>query len=89
MFILDIGIALKEREDIDQIFTICDEIEESLGKSRDSSGCGFGTRDMQFKFDTELQTLEAEIKVRRIFEKYNIKMSENNTYITYSEEEKE
>jgi hypothetical protein len=88
MFILDIGIALKEREFIDQILTICDEIEESLGKSRDSSGCGFGTRDMQFKFDTELQTLEAEIKVRRIFEKYNIKMSENNTYITYSEEEK-
>ena len=86
MFTLDIGIALKERESIDQIFAICDKIEESLGKSRDSSGCGFGTRDIQFNFDTELQVLDAEIKVRRIFETYDIKLSEDNTYITYCEE---
>jgi hypothetical protein len=44
-------------------------------------------RDMQFDFDTKLEAEEAEKKVREIFTKYHIEVSENNSYITIYEDE--
>ena len=90
MFTLDLGIAVKQSTQI--TFEICDEIEESLGLSRDSSGCGFGIRDMQFRFNTKKEADEAEVKVKEIFKKHNIEIgdSELSSYISiYNEEENE
>ena len=91
MFTLDIGIEVQPSTDINDVFKICDEIEKVLEKERDSSGCGFGVRDMQFEFDTESKAEAAEVKVREIFTKHNIIISEtSDSYIgVYNNEENE
>ena len=87
MFWLDIGI--KDKNLPVDVFTICDKIDEALEKQSDSSGYCFvdNMRDMQFDFDTKLEAEEAEKKVREIFTKYHIEISEDNSYINIYEDE--
>lgn len=90
MFILDIGI--KDKNLPVDVFTICDEIDQILeNNDSDSSGYCFlnNIRDMQFEFNTEEEAEEAKEKINEIFMKYNIKISEDDSYITVYEEEKE
>lgn len=87
MFVLDIGI--KQKDSLDNTFAICGEVEQILNVTCNSSGFLFQTqtRDMQFDFETELKAKEAEIKVREIFIKYNIEISEQDSYINVWEDD--
>lgn len=37
-----------------------DAVEKAVGSGRGDSGCGFGERDMEFLFNTELEALAAK-----------------------------
>jgi hypothetical protein len=55
------------------------EIEEAAGHERDSSGAGFGFRDMQFEFGPdEAKAEEVAEKIRAILRKHNVPIAEPN-----------
>lgn len=50
-WVLDVGIAIDD-EPIDQVLEMGQHLESTIGMNSDSSGCGFGFRDMQFHFES-------------------------------------
>jgi len=96
MFTLDFGIEFEPPTDsglpfsTNPVFKICGEVQKVIEAEEgnfDSSGCGYGVRDMQFRFDTELKAKAAEKKVREVFKKHNIKIKTTASYIKVYENE--
>ena len=77
--ILDIGIPTSLG--MIQVFKVCDEIETVLGRLRDESGCGCGTRDMQFHFPSDTEANNAKSQVIKIFRDNNILIDNQYAYI--------
>jgi len=74
---------------IEKVFKVCDEIEKAIGKLRDSSGCGFGTRNMQFEFETEARADAAEEIIKSILEKHNIDLRKDGYITVFDNDENE
>ena len=51
-YLLEVSVACERFKNWDEVFAMCDKIEEAVGKSTSSSGAGFGMRDLEWEFRT-------------------------------------
>ncbi len=73
---LDIGIKVT-KENLDRVLECSTEIREELKKhgwDNESSGCGFGVRDMQWRMKSMKQYNEALAIVESIVKKHQLSL---------------